>query len=666
MVNLKAEGKGLELLFSTPHELPTELVGDRLRLGQVLINLGNNAVKFTDAGEIVVGVRVEALHDDRVELHFWVRDTGIGMTPEQIGRMFQPFSQADGSITRRYGGTGLGLTISKNIVEMMGGRIWVESEAGKGSTFRFTAHFGLLAPSPSQLRRTFRADDLQGHRALVVDDNASARDILSSMARAFGLEVDVAEGGQEAVARVAASEQSGRAYDLVLMDWKMPGMDGVEATDRIHSRAPGQPGEPPAVIMVTALARHEAMEAAERHGVHLPLILTKPVTPSTLLESIGQVLGKGHLAEARATQRAEPAASALAQLAGARVLLVEDNDMNQELARELLEGAGIEVVIAGDGAQALALLGHDAAFDGVLMDCQMPVLDGYATTKRLREQARFIALPIIAMTANAMAGDREKALSSGMNDHIAKPLNVAAMFATMAKWIKPSKASPGPQVKSQGDSAPVSRDAPSSLPGIDQAAGLATCQGKADLYRRLLVKFRDSQEGFAATFAQAVEGDDETAPARVAHTLRGTAGNIGAAALAQAAATLESACQRELRGDALRDPLDAVLRELAPVMEGLRRLDASIRPAITEAPADLPQERVAPLVERLKQRLADSDPAALELSAELEKILVAHPEHKAAVRRIAGKVNDFDFDEAMGLLDAWESGWPSLATAGRP
>ncbi|MEJ8853876.1 response regulator [Variovorax robiniae] len=671
MVSLKAEGKGLELLFNTPAELPTALVGDRLRLGQVLINLGNNAVKFTDAGEIVVGVQVEELHDDRVMLHFQVRDTGIGMTPEQILRMFQPFNQADSSITRRYGGTGLGLTISKNIVEMMDGRIWVESRAGHGSTFHFTAQFGLQALSPSQVRHMFRADELQGHRALVVDDNASAREILSTMARSFGLAVDVAGSGEEALSLVAASEQAGRAYELVLMDWKMPGMDGVEATARIQAATPGPSTDPPAVIMVTAFARHEAQEAAERRAVRLPLVLTKPVTPSTLLESIGQALGKTQHTEHRTTADAEPGASAMAQLAGARVLLVEDNDINQELARELLEGAGIEVVIAGDGAQALAVLDRDAAFDGVLMDCQMPVLDGYGATRRLREQERFRDLPILAMTANAMVGDREKAVASGMNDHIAKPLNVATMFATMAKWIRPGKGSTLPQapaapearVPHRGNDAPRPADALPHLPGIDQAAGLATCQGKVDLYRRLLGKFRDSQADFADAFAQALEGGDESAPARVAHTLRGTAGNVGATALAQAAAALEGACQQGLRGDALREPLTAVMSELTPVIEGLRGLESSTAPAASAPSADLPMERLAPLVERLKQRLADSDPAAVELAAELEQALAAHPGHKAAVRRIAGKVNDFDFDDAMGLLEAWESGWRAQASA---
>ncbi|WP_018905693.1 response regulator [Variovorax paradoxus] len=658
MVGLKAEGKGLELLFRAPPDLPMTLVGDPLRLGQVLVNLGNNAVKFTEAGEVVVGVQAQDLGDGLLELHFRVSDTGIGMTPEQAGRLFQAFSQADSSITRRYGGTGLGLTISKKLVELMAGRIWVESEAGKGSTFHFTARFG-LQPQPSS-RRMFKADELLGLRTLVVDDNASAREILSTMAKGFGLEVDVARSGPEALALVAECERKGLPHDLVLMDWKMPGMDGVEVVQRIQAQVPGQA---PAVIMVTAFSRDEAMEEADLRGIRLPVVLTKPVMPSTLLEAIGQVLGKGPLAETRTAAHSKQSASAIAQLVGARVLLVEDNDMNQELARELLETAGIQVVIASDGERALQLLQDDAAFDGILMDCQMPVLDGYAATRRLRAQPRFRALPIIAMTANAMAGDREKALACGMNDHIAKPLNEAAMFATMAKWIRTANSVPSPDMTGGQPVEPAAALGLCVLPGIDQAAGLATCGGRPELYRRMLRMFRDAHGGFATAFAQALEGGDESAPARVAHTLRGTASSIGAAALAQAAATLEIACQQGRRGDAPDEALAAVRRELDPVMEGLRSLESPAAPAAAGMPAELAMERLVPLVEQLKQRLADSDPAALELAAQLEEILAGQPAQDV-IRRIAGKVNGFEFDDAIGLIDSWASSWPTFFASG--
>ena len=435
LVGMKAEDKGLELLFNVAHDVPTALVGDPLRLGQVLINLGNNAVKFTEQGEIVVGINKVAEDADGIALHFWIKDSGIGMTPEQCSKMFQSFSQADASTTRKYGGTGLGLVISKNLVELMHGHIWVDSQPGMGSVFHFHARFGVQSePLP---RRMFRADELLGLRVLVVDDNAAAREILSAMAQNFGLEVDVAWDGTQALALLAASEKKALPYDLVLMDWKMPVMDGVETIRQMQGM-----GQIPSVIMVTAYGREEALGSAQQRGVTLETVLTKPVTSSTLLEAVAAALHKGALTETRVNEKADTHSQAMAQLSGAHVLLVEDNELNQELAIDLLSNAGMTVVLAQDGQQALDILAQGRHFDGVLMDCQMPVMDGYTATREIRKNPQFNQLPIIAMTANAMAGDKEKVIAAGMCDHIAKPLNVGNMFATLAKWVKP-KASPG-------------------------------------------------------------------------------------------------------------------------------------------------------------------------------------------------------------------------------
>jgi two-component system, sensor histidine kinase and response regulator len=618
----------------------------------VLINLGNNAVKFTDTGEVVVDVAVQEQTGDAVTLHFRVRDTGIGMTAEQAGRLFQAFSQADSSITRKYGGTGLGLTISKNLVERMGGRMWVDSEAGKGSTFHFTASFGLQAqPQP---RRMFKADELLGMRALVVDDNASAREILSTMARGFGLEVDLAPSGSEALVQLAACERRGLPYHLVLLDWKMPGMDGVEAARRIDEQSPGRS---PPVIMVTAFGRDEALETAQQQGVSLPVVLTKPVTASTLLEAIGRVLGKDWLADTRSRERSDRSAADIAQLTGARLLVVEDNDMNHELARDLLEAVGIQVVMVSNGEEALQLLAQDATFDGVLMDCQMPVLDGYTATRRLREQAAFREMPIIALTANAIAGDREKALDSGMNDHISKPLDEATMFATMAKWIRPRQASPRVHSASTGAATRLfEEEVIPVLPGIDRAAGLATCQGRLGLYRRMLLKFRDSQASFATAFENAVAGDDPSAPERMAHTLKGTAANIGATTLATAAGAVEDALRRGVHSTALDGLLAVVDHELEVVVNGLRDLRAPVTTAPEATPTpELLTGQLKQRVEQLRQRLAASDPAALELATELEGIVSGT--HRDAVKKISGKVNDFEFDDALNLLESWVGGW---------
>jgi len=635
MIGLKTEDKGLELLFQIPPDLPTALLGDPLRLGQVLINLGNNATKFTEYGDIVVGVEEISTHTDSVQLHFWVRDTGIGMTVEQCSRMFQSFSQADTSITRKYGGTGLGLSISKKLVELMAGRIWVESEPGVGSTFHFQVQLGVQ--QDVQPRCMFKADELLGMRVLVVDDNASAREILSGMARSFGLEVDVAQGGSLALRMLADAEQKALPYDLVLMDWRMPGMDGMEAVSRMHSASLMHT---PSVIMVTAFGREEAREEAERQGIRLPVVLTKPVTPSSLLEAIGGVLGKGLQGDTRAGERSQHNASTLASLNGARLLLVEDNELNQELACELLESVGISLRLAWHGQEALDILAEDTNFDGVLMDCQMPVLDGYSATRRIRQQPRFDALPVIAMTANAMDGDREKALSSGMNDHISKPLDVQAMFATLAKWIKPRL------VQASLNAGQVD-GLPDRLEGIDMDAGLTTCMGRRDLYLRLLCKFRDTQKGFAEQFQAARVDPDAGAAGRLAHSLRGSSGNIGAKAVAQACALLEQACQDREPAAMLQALATQVELCLLPTLAALA--DLNIDALVAKEDDLLDDLAFSEQLNRLMGLLDEGDTAALDALAELRNM----PLDRALAERlamVAAQVELFDFDRALKLL----------------
>ncbi|MBS4098285.1 MAG: response regulator [Sulfuricella sp.] len=641
LVGMKAEDKGLELLFNAAPDVPTALVGDPLRLGQILINLGNNAVKFTDAGEIVVGVEKAADHPDGVDLHFWVKDSGIGMTPEQCSKMFQSFSQADASTTRKYGGTGLGLAISKNLVEKMDGRIWVESEAGKGSTFHFHARFDVQAEPMA--RRVFRAEELLGVRVLVVDDNASAREILSGMARNFGLEVDVAGDGQQALAMIGEAERKELPYDLVLMDWKMPVMDGVETMLRLQEE---QLARVPAVIMVTAYGREEALGSAEQRGVELKTVLTKPVTSSTLLEAIGEMLGKGLVADDRVHDKVDRGATAMDSLKGARVLLVEDNDMNQELASELLGQAGMEVVIANHGQEALDILARDARFDGVLMDCQMPVMDGYTATREIRNNPAFKNLPIIAMTANAMAGDKEKVMEAGMNDHIAKPLDVEEMFATLAKWIKPAGTAPA----SSAPAPAAAQGGLPTLPGIDIKAGLATTMNNEKLYTRLLVKFRDGQSNFAALFRAAQADADPTAAARAAHTLKGTAGNIGAKGVQAAAGELESACNQGVPTERIDELLNHVLAELAPLIAGLAQVEGA-EPLAVEAPGttSVDRARLTGLQEKLKALLADSDTEASDVLDELRELAKGTP-LAASLKKVADAIAAYDFDAALEAL----------------
>jgi PAS domain S-box-containing protein len=644
MIGLKAEDKGLELLFSIAAQLPTALIGDPLRLGQVLINLGNNATKFTEQGEIVLGVEQRGAAGEQAQLHFWVRDSGIGMSNEQCSRLFQPFSQADSSTTRKYGGTGLGLAISRHLIELMGGNIWVESEPGQGSTFHFEVSLGVQRDA--HLRRMVTADELVGKRVLVVDDNASAREILSGMTRSFGVEVDVAQSGRAALALLVEAEAKARPYDLVLMDWRMPGMDGVETVLQMQAAKLAQT---PSVIMVTAFGREEARDEASKHDIQLPVVLTKPVTPSTLLEALGTVFGNNPQVDSRSSARFDQSASAMASLRGARLLLVEDNELNLELACELLESAGIELCLAVNGAEALDQLERDADLDGVLMDCQMPVMDGYTATRKIREQARWANMPVIAMTADAMAGDRERALACGMNDHISKPLNVEDMFATLAKWIHPRPDRGAPSADVSSVAKVTAADLPASLPGIDLNAGLATCMGKVDLYLRLLRKFRSSQQAFCTEFLAARGESDSSAAVRLAHTLRGTAGNIGAVGVANAAGHLEQACLNGAVEQDVVDQLAEVERCLTPVLEGLLVLTESTVLVDTSAAPPFDSEWHAQLA-HVRNLLTESDAQALTALHTLQG-LASGPRLTEQLRRVVQQAESFDFDQALELLE---------------
>ncbi|WP_146909223.1 response regulator [Arenimonas daejeonensis] len=635
MLAMKTDEKGLELLFQIPTDLPTALVGDPLRLGQILVNLGNNAAKFTEKGEVVVGVELAAAEGENVDLHFWVRDSGIGMTQEQLSRLFESFNQADASTTRKYGGTGLGLAITKNLVELMDGRIWVESEPGRGSTFHFEVRFGIQ--SGATARRMFMADELRDVRVLVVDDNAAAREVLSGMAGSFGLDVELATGGREAMRLVLAAEERKEPYHLVLMDWRMPDQDGVETVRQLHA---AELARIPAIIMVTAFGREEALAAAGSQGVALRSVLTKPVTPSTLLEAIGQVLDRGFQLETRAAVKVQGQAEATKRLRGARVLLVEDNEMNQELAIELLTQAGMEVVLAENGEIACNILAADPRFDGVLMDCQMPVMDGYSATQKIRSDPAFADLPILAMTANAMAGDREKVLAAGMNDHIAKPLKVADMFATMARWIRPAQSSQaaGP------DAAPAAAPPLPELPGIDHHVGLASTLGNAALHRRMLLGFLAANRGFEAKFRAALAGHDADEPLRLAHTLKGTAGTIGASAVQTAAAALEAACQGGAPTEVL---LEQLARELQPVIAGLQLLaedGADPVAVVASTPPDF-GPRLAQLRLLLEQSDADAIPLIDELLAQSRGTPVA-----GILSAAAKDLDAFLFEEALEKL----------------
>jgi two-component system sensor histidine kinase/response regulator len=438
LITEKAAAKGLEVLFDIDPTLPKHFMGDPLRLGQILINYANNAVKFTEKGEISIIVRLEADWEQEVILYMAVKDTGIGLTPEQIQGLFNSFQQADSSTTRRFGGTGLGLAICKRIAAMMGGTVGVDSEQGQGSTFWCTVR---LQKSNTPPRRLLLGQDLIGKRVLVVDDNANARLILSQLLEQMKFMVDRVSSGAEALAAISAADRQARPYEIVFLDWQMPMMDGLEVAHCIknmplHHR--------PYHLMVTAYGREEVYKASET--VNITDVLVKPVNASMLFDSIARLFGSDLSdKETTAVDCCQDWLEQLQTIRGARLLLVEDNEVNQEVAIALLEEGRFQVDLAVNGRLAVEMV-YRNPYDLVLMDMQMPEMDGIDATLKIRNDPRFDALPIVAMTANVMQGDQDRCVAAGMNDHIAKPIEPDVLWQTLLKWIKPQddQLSPGP------------------------------------------------------------------------------------------------------------------------------------------------------------------------------------------------------------------------------
>lgn len=640
VVGVKVHEKELEFLMDTPQDVPLALVGDPLRLGQVLINLCNNAVKFTEQGEIVISTKLLEKQDDWVMLQFSVRDTGVGLTQEQKGKLFQAFSQADMSTTRKYGGTGLGLTISKRLVNMMGGEIWVESEAGKGSEFIFTAKFGLTRKFSR--RRLEPSVDLRGMRVLVVDDNASSREILQSLLETMSFEVTVAASAEEGIAELEKDANT-RPYRLILMDWRMPGMDGIKAAELIKSHP--RLTQKPKIIIATAYGREEVMQRSEQVGVDG--FLLKPVAQSVLFDSIMIAFGKEAQeseAVARASGRDE---SELRKIRGATVLLAEDNEINQQVAEEILQQAGLVVRIANNGKEAVEMVKAEN-FDVVLMDIQMPVMGGFEATQEIRGDERFRDLPIIAMTAHAMTGDREKSIEAGMNDHVTKPIDPGQLISALVKWIKPGEREISEGVsESSSESKKLEDVLPAELPGISIASGLGRVAGNRQLYTKLLCKFKDGQQEAVEQIKAALQvGDVETAT-RLAHTVKGVSGNLGGDNLYQAAAELEKAINEGKSLDLVMAEFDS---QLKVVMDGIRvveeRLIAQQKTEDSGAEARVDKEAVKTLLQEIAQLLESDLTEAMNRLEALNRHL-ANSSVWEEFQRLEKQVESFDTDSAL-------------------
>jgi signal transduction histidine kinase/DNA-binding response OmpR family regulator/HPt (histidine-containing phosphotransfer) domain-containing protein len=637
LISDKASSKGLELIFDMDPGVSTHPKGDPLRLGQILINYCNNAVKFTERGEIVVKTRIKEEDEKGQLVYFSVSDTGIGLTEEQMSRLFQAFEQADASTTRQHGGTGLGLAISKKLAQLMGGDVGVTSEVGKGSTFWFTAY---LAKGDAVVKR-LAPPDLRGRRALIIDDNAQAREIESSMLTSMTFVVHEAPSGAEGIEMVQQAADRKEPYDIVFVDWQMPGLDGIETGKRIRA-LPGL--VPPQLVMVTAYGREEVLKQAE--DASFANILIKPVTPSMLFDSAIQALGgtRAPAVEALATPSIN-----LDQLHGARVLLVEDNELNQEVAMGLLEPAHMSIDLAENGEVAIRMV-EKHNYDLVLMDMQMPVMDGITATKAIRSNPRFRELPIIAMTANAMDADRELTRQAGMNDHVSKPIDPDVMFATVLKWIKPRTAPtselPATQVKT---AFPQKLPDLPEIDGVDIKDGLKRVGGNSRLYRDLLLKFAVKNSEAGLQISNALHLGDRNTAERLAHTVKGVAGNIGIKRVQFAAEKLEKSIRES-------DPATpTILQDFTSVLG--TQIDAieQALPLETLALDDESRKSFDPIaasheVTRLRSQLEASDGDSEETFRTLRSVLAGQVE-KGRLEALGANISDFDFAGALSKLD---------------
>ncbi len=635
VIGEKVANKGLELVFEVARDVPPSLIGDPLRMGQILINYANNAVKFTDQGEIAVVVSKERDEGDDVVLRFEVRDTGIGLTQEQMGRLFTSFEQGDSSTTRRYGGTGLGLAISKSLAELMGGSVGVESEYGKGACFWFSVRVGRGQATATPI---LPAHDLHGLRVLVVDDNQYARSVLYDMLSSMNFVPHAVESGALAIEEIKRAVQEGNPYRIIIVDWQMPGMDGRETGARIANLGLDNP---PQMLVVTAYGREEVMKGAEAVGFREVLI--KPVTQSIVFDAISRIMGSSGGFSYPMEIGPTVASIDLAPVRGARILLVEDNDVNRQVAAELLEDAGFLVDIAENGQIAIDML-QTHHCDLVLMDMQMPVMDGLTATGLLRKDARFADMPIVAMTANAMQQDLDRCLAVGMNDYITKPIDPEILKACMLRWITPFPvvsqrlvAMPAATLETDG--------LPAELPGINIAQGLRYVDNKAKLYRSLLGKFLSGQRGVASEMRQALEVGDKVLAERLAHTLKGTAGTIGAQAVQASANLLEAAIHENRPRGELDDLLSRLDTDLRVVIAGLETLTCA---GETVRPAANPGGAFEDVCGRLITLLSCDDFGAITMLEDNSDLLRSGLAERFGP--IAEAIQQIDFPEALRLM----------------
>ncbi|MFP5239354.1 MAG: response regulator [Acidobacteriota bacterium] len=652
VLGARAGERGIELIMRKGPDVPTSLTGDPLRLGQVLLNLVGNALKFTEQGEVEIRIAADSLQDGKAVLRFSVRDTGVGMTRGQLDNLFKPFSQADGSITRKYGGTGLGLAICKRLVDFMGGQLTVESEYGAGSTFTFTAVFGV---EEQKRRRVAPEPSLRSLKVLAVDDNANALALVSEFLRGFGLQVSAASNARDAL-RILEQADPADPFALALIDLLMPDMDGLELARRVRGSL--RIHKQPALLMLTAYSRMGLMSEATSSGVDM--VLTKPFTQSSLFDAVLKILGRSSGQGGTHSPPPPPApegveASRLEGLRGSRVLVVEDNPLNQQVSVELLQHVGISVEVAANGSEGIAKV-LAQPFDLVLMDIQMPGMDGFQATAAIRAVERLKGLPIVAMTAHAMSGDRQRCLEAGMDDHLGKPIDPAELFSALLRWIPPGggrqAAAQGGTPQGQGHE-PAPARLPGSLPGIDVQAGLARVMGNAPVYLELLKSFAAQARAFPEELRRGLRERPDELPGLV-HAMKGVSANMAATDVYKAVNQLELALKDGANLD-LQPIIDHLLSALATVLQGLDALPG-VRPGAWPAPA-APGGTARPAADThsllavargLRAQLQSHDMDASDTLARLRA--ASGGLHAPLLDELENHLSQLDYKTALGVL----------------
>ncbi|MDL2307516.1 response regulator [Desulfovibrio sp. OttesenSCG-928-C06] len=674
MVAPAAEAKKLEVLFAVDPDVPQNLKGDSLRLSQILTNLATNAVKFTERGEVMINCALHQPQDpalnhqnQRVGLHFVVHDTGIGMSEEQLERLFTPFTQVDGSITRKYGGTGIGLAITKRLVEMMDGEITISSKPNEGTTVSFTV-FVELASAPHNINAI---PDLKGMRVLLVDDNETARQVIGDMLGGLKLDVDSFPAADLAYQALQKAEEEGRPYRLALLDWRMPDIDGLEAARHISQEMPL--GHRPVLLLVTAFGRADMQFPYKESG--LSGVIFKPVSPSQLLNAILEALASRN--EASETGTAPVYTSPMERLRGSRVLLVDDNQINQEIAQAMLGEAGVEFETASNGQEALELLkSKPDFFEVVLMDVQMPVMDGFEASAAIRATKEISKIPIIAMTAQSVTEERAKFQASGMNDHISKPVDVDELVTTLSRWVVPKAGTPLAPLPDHSDMPHTYKAAHNlkpggglpDMPGFNAQNAVQRLGGNTRLYYTLVQQFCTHHSKDAEELETVIKYGNLTEAARIAHTLKGLSSALGAESLSVKAARLEETLNKASRPDEeIYWLLEGFCLEFASIMDilmqavqltGLKTIgensaDAADAADVAEEAQDGPKAMSAStraILEQLKSLMQDDDASALTfLQSNIDNLGNDIP--STELRELTQAVETFDYEAGIECLD---------------